>query len=202
MYCIMASNRKINAQILRDAQRIIQDSLKVPQSSENTVAVSSVSSGALPVVVLPEDKRGLVILDEGVVLMGEPDLFAGNVDFGKGEASFVDPDINVGPSFSPSKLSSAGELEVGNVLAGAEVGSLSVEAILMPDVVFDVASREQSALGEDDDSEDDEESRKLGDLSCPSEQPFYFSAPPSRSVSKRRREVSRHDVAFVRGDRG
>ena len=54
----MASKRKINDQILRDAQRIIQDSLKVPQLPENVVAVNSDSSGALPVVVLPEDKRG------------------------------------------------------------------------------------------------------------------------------------------------
>ena len=146
----MASKGKINAQILREAQRIIRDSLKVPLLSENVVADNSCSSGALPVVVIPEDKRGSVFLDEGVVLVGEPDLSADNVDVGKGEASLVDPEVNVGPGFSPPKLSSAGELEVGNVLAGAEVGSFSVEAInSMPDVVFDVASREQSALGED-----------------------------------------------------
>ncbi len=195
----MASKRKINAQILREAQRIIRDSLKVPLLSENVVADNSCSSGAD--VVLPEDKRGSVILDEGVVLVGEPDLSADNVDVGKGEASLVDPEVSVGPGFSPPNLSSSGELEVGNVLAGAEVGSFPVEAVnSLPDVVFGVASREQSAFGEDEDSEDDGESRKVGDSSCPSEQPFYFATPPSRSVSKRRREVSRHDVAFIRGE--
>jgi hypothetical protein len=91
-------------------------------------------------------------------------------------------------------------LDVGNVLAGAEVGSFSVEAIdSMPDVVFNVASREQSVLGEDEDSGDDEGSRKFGDSSCPSKQPFYFAPPPAESVTKRCREVSRHDVAFIRG---
>ena len=54
----MASKRKINYQILLDAQRIIQDSLKAPQLSENVAAVNSDLSGALPVIVLPEDKRG------------------------------------------------------------------------------------------------------------------------------------------------
>ena len=60
--------------------------------------------------------------------MGEPDLFADNVDVGKGEARLVDPVVNVGPGFSAPKLSSDGELEVGIVLAGAEVGSFSVDA--------------------------------------------------------------------------
>ena len=104
------------------------------------VADNRCSSGALPVIAVPEDKRGSVFLDEGVVLVGEPDLSADNVDVGKGEASLVDPEVNVGPGFSPPKLSSAGELEVGTVLAGAEVGSFSVEALnSMPDVVFDVS---------------------------------------------------------------
>jgi hypothetical protein len=76
----MASKRKINDEILREAQRIIRDSLKVPLLSENVVADNSCSSGAMPVVVIPEDKRGSVSLDEGVVLVGEPDLFADNVD--------------------------------------------------------------------------------------------------------------------------
>ena len=79
----MASKRKINYQILRNAQRIIQDSLKVRLSSENLVTDNSCSSGALPVVVIPEDKRGSVFLDEGVVLVGEPDLSADNVDVRK-----------------------------------------------------------------------------------------------------------------------
>ena len=95
----MASKRKINDEILREAQRIIRDSLKVPLLSENVVADNSCSSGAMPVVVIPEDKRGSVSLDEGVVLVGEPDLSADNVDVGKGEASLVDPEVNVGPGW-------------------------------------------------------------------------------------------------------
>ena len=57
----------------------------------------------------------------------------------------------------------------------------------------------ESAIGEEEDSEDDEEAQKFGDLSCPSVEPFYFALPPSESFSKRGREVSRHDVAFMRG---
>ena len=61
------------------------------------------------------------------------------------------------------------------------------------------APSEQSAIGEEEDSEEDEESQKFGDLSCPSVEPFYFAPPPSESFSKRGREVSRHDAAFMRG---
>jgi hypothetical protein len=82
----MASKKERKALMLMEAQRIIRDSLKVPLLSENVVA-DNCSSGAFPVVVIPEDKRGSVSLDEGVVLVGEPDLFADNVDVGKGEAS-------------------------------------------------------------------------------------------------------------------
>ena len=106
----------------------------------------------------------------------------------------------MGPGFPVPKFSTDGELEVGSVLAGAELGSFSfpVEASnSLPDVVVDGASREQSAIGEDEESEDDEESQNFGNLSCPSKNPFYFA--PSESFLKRRREVSRHDVAFIRG---
>ena len=192
----MASKKERRALMLMEALRIIRDSLKVPLLSDNLVAdMDNCSSGAIPVVVMPEAKRGSVFLDEGVSLVGEPDLFAGDVDVGKGELRVVDHVVDVGPGFPVPKLSSDGELEIGTVLAGAEVGSFPVEGSnSMPDVVFDVASREQSAIGEDEDSEDDEESQKFGDLSCPSKDPFNF-AP--ESFSKRRREVSRHDVAFI-----
>jgi hypothetical protein len=190
----MASKRKINSQILMDARRILQDSFRVPLLSENVVADNMCSSGVLPVVVGPEDKSSSVFLDDGIVLVGEPDLPADNVNVGDGEASRVGVEVNALP-----KLSSGDELEVGNVLAGAEVGFLVEASNLLPDVVPDVASREQSELGEDEDSVDDEEPRKFGDASCPSKQPFYFAPPPSESVTKRCREVSRHDVAFISG---
>ena len=69
----------------------------------------------------------------------------------------------------------------------------------LADVGFDGAPSGTSAIGEEEDSEDDEESQKLGDMSCPSDEPFYFAPPPSESFSRRGREVSRHDVVFVRG---
>ena len=51
----------------------------------------------------------------------------------------------------------------------------------------------------EEDSED-EDSQKFGDSSCPSEEPYYFAPAPSESFSKRfGREVSRHDIAFIRG---
>jgi hypothetical protein len=62
-----------------------------------------------------------------------------------------------------------------------------------------MASLVRRLRSEKKDIEDDEESEKLGGISCPSDQSFYFSPPPSESFSRRGREVSRHDVAFVRG---
>ncbi len=155
----MASKKELRTLMLMKAQRIIRDSLKVPLLSDNLVAdMDNCSSGVIPVVVMPKDKTGSVSLDEGVSLVGEPDLFADDVDVGKGELRVVDPLVDVGPGFPVPKLFSGGELEVGTVLAGAEVGSFPVEASnSMPDVAFEVASREHSAIGEDEDSEDDED---------------------------------------------
>ena len=41
----------------------------------------------LPVVVMPEDQRGSVFVDEGVQLVREPDIFSGSrdVDVDEGE---------------------------------------------------------------------------------------------------------------------
>ena len=55
--------------------------------------------------------------------------------------------------------------------------------------------------GVEEDSED-EESQKFGDLSYTRLEPFYFAPAPSESSSKRGREVSRHDIAFIRGNPG
>ena len=190
--------------VFMEAQRIIRDSLRVPPLSDNLVGdVDNSSSGTMPVVVMPEDERGSVFLDEGVQLVVEPDSFPGSRDVDDvdgGELRIVDPVVDAGLGFPVRKLSTDGEL--GVVLAGADLGSSSFPVEVsnsLPDVVFDGASREQSVIGEDEDSEDDEESKRFGDLSCPSEEPFYFAPPPAESFSKRRREVSRHDVAFMRG---
>ena len=69
---------------------------------------------------------------------------------------------------------------------------------MVPKVSEIVVPSESSSTANEDD--DDDESLKLGDTSCPTEEPYYFSAAPTESVSKRYgREVSRYDIAFVRG---
>jgi hypothetical protein len=192
-----ASKKERRALVFLEAQRILRDSLKVPLLSDNSAGdVDNSSSGIVPVFVMPEDKRGSVLLDEGGQLVREPDNFPGSrdVDVDAGELRIVDPVVDLGPGFPVAILSTGGELKVGTVLAGAD---LLVEASnSLPDVGFDGSPSEQSAIGEEEDSADDEESQKFGDLSYPSVEPFYFAPPPS---SRRGREVSRHDVAFMRG---
>jgi hypothetical protein len=78
------------------------------------------------------------------------------------------------PDFPVAEVNSGGEAEASNVLADAD---------------FDGATSEPFASVEED-SEDDEESQKFGDLSCPSNEPFYFAPALSESSSKRGREVS------------
>ena len=191
--------------MMLEAQRILRESLKVPLLSDNlAVGVDNSSSGIVPVFLMPEDKRGSVLLDEGDQLVREPDIFPGSrdIDVDAGELRIADPVVNSGPGFPVAELTSGGESEVGTLRASSESGSffLAVEASnLLPDAGIDGATSEQSAIGEEEDSEDDEESQRFGDLSCPSVEPFYFALPPSESVSKRGRKVSRHDVAFVRG---
>ena len=87
------------------------------------------------------------------------------------------------PDFSVAELNLGGKAETDNLLADAGI---------------DGAMSEPFASVEED-SEDDEESQKFGDLSCPSVEPFYFAPAPSESLSKRGCEVSRHDIAFMRG---
>jgi hypothetical protein len=140
----------------------------------------------------------------GDQLVKEPEIFAGSRDVvvDADELKIADPVVNSGPGFPVAELTSGGESEVGTLLANAEPGSFffAVEASnLLPDAGIDGATSDQSAIGEEEDSEDEEESQKFGDLSCPSVEPFYFALPPSESFSKRGREVSRHDVAFMRG---
>ena len=93
------------------------------------------------------------------------------------------------PDFPVAEVNSGGEAEASNVLADAGFDGATSEPF---------ASVEEDSE-DDEEFEDDEESQKFGDLSCPSNEPFYFAPAPSESSSKRGREVSRHDVAFMRG---
>ena len=194
----MASKRERKSSVWLEAQRILRDALKAPQLSINLAeGVDHPSAGIIPVVLVPKDNSGLVLLDGEDQLVKEPEFSVvsrvGVVD--AGELMIADPVVN-----SVSELDLGGES--GVLLVSSETGSVvrAVEAShVSPDAVVDGARSDPSAIGEDDDSEDDEESLWFGDFSCPSVEPFYFALPPSESVSKRGREVSRHDVAFVRG---
>ena len=119
--------KKVRRAVLLDVQRIIRDSLRVPPLSDNLVGdVGNSYSGTMPVVVMPEDERGSVFLDEGVQLVVEPDSFPGSrdVDVVGGELRIVDPVVDAGPGFPVSKLDSDGEL--GVVLAGEDLGAASI----------------------------------------------------------------------------
>ena len=70
---------------------------------------------------------------------------------------------------------------------------------MVPDVGEVICPSESSSST--DEGDDDDESLKFGDSSCSSDEPFYFAKAPSKSFSKRYgSEVSRHDIAFVRGE--
>ena len=195
--------KKLRRSVFLDVQKIMRESLRVPPLSDNLVEdVGNANSGNMPVVVVPEDERGSLFLEEGDQLVVEPDSFSGSRDLEMVgcELRIVDPVVDAGSGLPVSELDTNGEL--GVVLAGTAVGSACIPAEvsnLLAEVDCGGASREQSAIGEDEDSEDDEGSKRFGDSSCPSEEPFYFAPPPAESLSKRRREVSRHDVAFMRG---
>ena len=143
----MASKKKRRALVFLEAQRILWDSLKVPLSSDNLAGgVDNSSSGIVPVLLMPEDKKwGAVLLDKEDQLVREPDVFPGSrdVDVDAGELMVVDPVDNLRPGFPVAKLSTGGELKV--VLASADPRSfLSVEASnSLPDVGIDGAPSEQ-----------------------------------------------------------
>ena len=74
----------------------------------------------------------------------------------------------------------------------------SVGGEMVPDVGEVVCPSESFASA--DDGDDADEASKYGDSSCPSEEPYYFAKEASKSSSKKYgSEVSRHDIAFVRG---
>jgi hypothetical protein len=74
----------------------------------------------------------------------------------------------------------------------------SVGGEMVPDVGEVVCPSESSASA--DNGDDADEASKYGDSSCPSEEPYYFAKEASKSFSKKYgSEVSRHDIAFVRG---
>ena len=72
----MASKKERRAAMMLEAQRILRDSLKVSLLSDNLAGgVDNSSPGIVPVFLVPEDKRGSVLLDEGDQLVREPDIF-------------------------------------------------------------------------------------------------------------------------------
>ena len=187
----MASKKEKRNAIWLEAQKLLRESLKVPQLSNNLAeGVDNYPSGSLSVFLMSEDKRGSGVPNGGDQLVKEPEIFPGSPDavVDASELRIADSVVNSGielsqPDFSVFDVNSGVEAEVG----------------IMADAGIDGATSEQSANGEEEDSEDDEGSQQFGDLSCPSVEPFYFALPPSESFSKRGREVARHDVAFMRG---
>ena len=93
--------------------------------------------------------------------------------------------------YEPALFSSvSGQLVCDSDLAGGE---------RVPDVGEVMCPSESSDLTDGYDGDDDE-SLTFGDSSCPSAQPFYFAKTPSKSYSKKfGSDVSRHDIAFVKG---
>ncbi len=74
----------------------------------------------------------------------------------------------------------------------------SVGGEMVPEVGEVVCLIESFASANDGDDAD--EASKYGDSSCPSEEPYYFAKEASKSFSKKYgSEVSRHEIAFVRG---
>ncbi len=100
---------------------ILRGSLKVPLLSDNlSEGVDNSSPGIVPVFLLPEDKKGSVLLDEvDQLVVREPDISSSrDVDVDAGESWIADPVVNLEPVYPVAELSTGGELEVGTVLAG------------------------------------------------------------------------------------
>ena len=112
-----------------------------------------------------------IVVDACDLMIAEPELS----DLGLGLSQF---------DCAVTELNSGGEVEASN---------------LLPDACVVVATSEPFASVDED--IEDEEFQRFGGLSCPCEEPYYFAPAPSKSVSKRLgiREVSRHDIAFMRG---
>ena len=72
----------------------------------------------------------------------------------------------------------------------------SVGGEMVPDVGEVVCPSESSASA--DDGDDDDESLKYGDSSCPSEEPYYFAKAPSKSFSKKMVMVVRCHATILR----
>ena len=64
-----------------EAQKLLRESLKVPQLSNNLAeGVDNYPSGSLSVFLMSEDKRGSVLPDGGGQLVKEPEIFLGSPD--------------------------------------------------------------------------------------------------------------------------
>ena len=147
-------------------------------------AVEVVPSGNFP--VFPESAGG-----EDAALKA-PDISSGSLDVILAASDLLEA-VSSAANLEPEPAlfdSAAGQLVCDGELASGE---------MVPDVGEVICSSESSA-SVDEDEDDDDESLKLGDSSCPSVEPYYFAKAPSKSFSKRfGNEVSRHDIAFVRG---
>ena len=85
--------------------------------------------------------------------------------------------------------------------AVSNAANLEYEPALVDSVSGQLVCDSELAGGERvPDVGEDDESLTFGDSSCPSAQPFYFAKTPSKSYSKKfGSDVSRHDIAFVKG---
>ena len=71
----MASKKERRTAVWLEAQRILRDSLKAPQLSNNLAeVVDHPSAGIIPAVLVSEDNSGLVLLDGEDQLVKEPEF--------------------------------------------------------------------------------------------------------------------------------
>ena len=74
-FALMASKKERRTAVWLEAQRILRDSLKAPQLSNNLAeVVDHPSAGIIPAVLVSEDNSGLVLLDGEDQLVKEPEF--------------------------------------------------------------------------------------------------------------------------------
>ena len=120
-FSVMAFKKEKRTSVWLEAQRILRESLKVPQLSNNFAeVVDNFSPASVPVFLIPEDKRGSVLPDGGDQLVKEPEIFAGSRDVvvDAGELRIADPVVNSGPGVPVAELTAGGESEVGTLATG------------------------------------------------------------------------------------
>lgn len=181
----MASQKQRKSKYL-EVLELLRAQLKAPQSSNSDNLVGEVD-------VLPSGNPSVFLESEDGVdsSVKEPEISSGSLDVVVAASELIE----AVPGASNSELELPQfDCATAQVDLGGEVDAGDV----LPDAGDIVASSESSASADED--SDDDESLKFGDLSCPTEESYYFVPAPSESISKRfGRKVSRHDIAFVRG---